>query len=88
MKISQKISDRRLQKRFSKGKAKFNSAEMLEDGLELLVACTKGWKHIKISGVVLPFSEENSRMLYTKYPWIREQVDTFVNDRANFLGES
>jgi len=88
MKISQKIQDKRLQKRFSKGKVKMTAAELDADAMELLIACTKSWKHIVIDKQPLPFNETNVRMLYDRFPWIREQVDTFINDRANFLGES
>lgn len=30
-------------------------------------------------------TRENALMLYTKYPWIKEQVDAGVTDRANFI---
>lgn len=86
-KVYQKIQDRRIQKRFKKGKTTITAAEMQEEAMDMLVACTKGWKHIEIEGKELAFSEDNARMLYTKFPWVREQVDAFVSDRANFLGE-
>lgn len=88
MRISHKLQDKRLQKRFTRGKLKMSAAEIEADALDLLVACTKGWKHVRIGQEVLPFNEENVRMVYNRFPWIKEQVDSFVNDRASFLGES
>ncbi len=54
-------------------------------GLELLVGITVGWEGARQDGRDLECNEENTRMLYTKFPFIREQVDTFVGDRANFF---
>lgn len=67
------------------------SAEQLEEeALETLITATKGWKGISMEqdGEVkeLKCTPENARMLYTRLPWLREQADEFINDRANFLG--
>ena len=60
--------------------------EMEEDTLDMLAACTAGWKNVlDKSGAEIPFSQDNARILYTIYPVIREQVDAFVASRANFL---
>jgi hypothetical protein len=59
--------------------------DLERDGIELTVACTTGWKNMVIDEQEIPFSVENARKVYTQYTWIREQVDGFVNDRANFL---
>ena len=56
-----------------------------EDKLDLLVACTKAWIGFENNGKPLPFSKQNTRMLYTKLPFIRDQVDDFIHDRGNFL---
>lgn len=65
---------------------KKQTIEQLEqDGIGLLVAVTTGWRNIVVEGQNLEFSPEEARRLYEKYPWIREQVDEFVNERANFL---
>ena len=55
------------------------------DAVELLAKCTKGWTGITESGVEVPFSYENAVKLYTKYLWLREQIDRFMVDRSNFL---
>ena len=55
------------------------------DSVELLAKCTKCWSGITESGVEVPFSYENAVKLYTKYLWLREQIDRFMADRSNFL---
>lgn len=68
------------------------SPESLEqDANELLAACTKSWRtgeeqHLLIGGEKLECSRDNAMRVYRDYPWIKEQVDDAVNDRANFLG--
>lgn len=64
--------------------------QMLEDGIELLVAVTTGWND-KVSlaaGQTFPFSKDNARRLYRERPDIREQADAYITDRANFLQNS
>lgn len=56
-----------------------------EDACELLAACTKGWSGIERDGKPLEFSNEAAFDLYMEYGWIREQVDLFIGDRANFF---
>jgi len=55
------------------------------ESVELLAKCTKGWSGITESGKEVPFSYENAVKLYTKYLWLREQIDRFMADRSNFL---
>ena len=55
------------------------------DAVELLAKCTKGWPGITENGKQVAFSYENAVQLYTKYLWLREQIDRFMADRANFL---
>ena len=88
MKITHEIQNRRLGKRLGKGGRMKTTAEEIEaDALELLVASTKSWKHIVVDGAELSFSQANARMLFQRFPWIKEQVDEFIADRSNFLGE-
>lgn len=71
------------------------------DALELLAACTTSWRTVEedkddpklehakpvllLDGEEIPCTRENAVRIYKAYPWIREQVDDAVNDRANFL---
>ncbi|MGL5078219.1 MAG: hypothetical protein ACRDBG_20670 [Waterburya sp.] len=54
--------------------------------LERAVIVTKGWKDISLDGVkALEHSDENARLLYTKYPWMKAQVLEEAANVANFL---
>lgn len=56
-----------------------------KESIELLATCTTGWCGISEGGKELPFSFANAVYIYTKYNWIREQVDIAIGDRANFF---
>ena len=56
-----------------------------DDTINLLVAATIDWSGIIVDGAPLPFSNDNARKLYERFPWIKEQANTFIGDRANFL---
>ena len=56
-----------------------------QDSIELLARCTKGWSGITENGKEVAFNHENAVDIYTKYLWLREQIDRFMVDRSNFL---
>jgi len=59
------------------------------DVLDILVACTVGWKNVlNTAGEPIQFTEENVRKLYANYPVIREQVEAFISNRTNFIQPS
>lgn len=65
----------------------FLTAEQVElEGTQILAMATLSWTHIKVDGEALECNAKNARTLYTRFPWIREQVDLFVADRGNYLG--
>lgn len=45
----------------------------------------KGWTGIEEGGQPFEYSKENAVELVKKYPWLRDQIDAFVGDRANFI---
>jgi hypothetical protein len=59
--------------------------EVERDGLELLAACTKSWSGVIENGKVIECNKDNAIDLYERYPWVKEQVDTAMGDRANFI---
>lgn len=67
---------------------KITGAEVDADALAIQVACTRDWTHIKWSGKLLECNTENVKMVYSRLRFIREQVSDFIEDRANFLGNS
>lgn len=84
-----KSLNRRLNKKITKaGRLKLSAEELEDDAFALLLISTTGWSHVIVDGNELQFSEINARMVYERFPWIREQADEFINDRMNFLGNS
>ncbi len=82
-----KTGNKRMQ-RMKPGQFRPPSAEEQEEsGLSLLAACTLSWEGVVVDGQELPCSKDNAKTLYRRFPWIREQVDQFIGDRANFLSK-
>ena len=61
------------------------SEEIEADGMELLAKCTKSWSGVVIDSKEIEFSYNNALMVYERFPWLKEQVDTAIGDRANFI---
>lgn len=70
----------------------FSELDLLEadgDALDLMVACTVGWKNVlDTDGKPVEFSRDAVRALYTGYPVVREQADAFIVDRTRFIKAS
>jgi len=56
-----------------------------KEAIELLAKCTVGWSGITEGSKELPFTFANAVYIYTKYNWIREQIDAAIGDRSNFF---
>lgn len=52
---------------------------------ELLSAITVSWSGIEENGELIQCNRENAKTIYTKYGWLRLQVDSFVSDQSNFF---
>jgi len=85
--ISQAQSKKRLSKMTKGGfrNATVSPEEIEQDALDLLASVTKSWNNVVIDGQPVGFSKENALMVYERFPWIKEQVDTAIGDRANFI---
>jgi hypothetical protein len=94
----QKVTRRQNKKRLDRltkggfrGMANLPPEETERDGIELLAACTKSWRTgeeptILLRGENLTCTPQNAAMVYEDFPWLKDQVDTAIGDRANFLG--
>lgn len=71
-----------------RGGATLTAEEIEAEALDLLVRCTSGWTGVELDGKPVAFTREAARDLYRRFRWIREQVDTAIEDRANFLPPS
>lgn len=72
-----------------KSLSEIDLVEADQDALNLIVACTVGWKNVfNTEGKAVEFSKEAIRELYEKYPVVREQADAFIVDRMRFIKAS
>jgi len=83
-----KVSNKRLKQTFGRGVVnKTPTVEEFEaETVDILAKCTMSWQNIVWEEKELPCNYENAKMIYIKLIWLRDQVDAFINDRANFLG--
>lgn len=83
--IVQRGIDERLRNQNKRGGAQTTTSAKIEsDTVDALVAVTLSW-NITIGGEKPKCTPEMAHEIYTKYLWIREQVDQFVGDRSNFI---
>lgn len=59
--------------------------ELEASNIELLSDMIGGFRNIVLGGEPLEYTKEAAKSLMADFPVIREQVDTFVGSRANFL---
>lgn len=89
---AQECLDRQQAKRFNEMSkdgeikdVKFDPVDARNQLIELLVACTRGWKNLQWQGEELPFSPENARMIYAAVPSIRELLNKATGSRKLFF---
>lgn len=59
--------------------------DLQKENIEILSRCTLNWSGVVLDGKGLPYSREAAVSAYTRFPWLREQVETFISNRANYL---
>jgi hypothetical protein len=60
--------------------------EIMEgESLETVLACLKGWEGVVLDGAPVEFNPVNARKVLTRIPWLIEQAEVFLHDRANFI---
>jgi hypothetical protein len=84
---TRKIQDRNLKKGF-RGMKNLKTEVLDNNKIELISECTIAWENVTFNGEVKPCTTENKHWLYKTYRWIFDQVDEYIGDRGNFLGES
>lgn len=67
---------------------KLTAESLKAEAISTLARCTVGWDGVGIEEDETPFSYENAVRLYTAFPFVFEQVDQFIAERANFLPSS
>lgn len=82
-----KVADARLKDSMrSGGRSGLKTSDLNESRIHLLALCTLAWHGITEGGEPLPCSEQNVKRVYEDFPLIRNQVNAFINDRSNYLG--
>jgi hypothetical protein len=60
--------------------------EVIEaESLETVLACLICWDGIIMDGAPVDFTSTNARRVLTRLPWLVEQAEVFIHNRANFL---
>jgi hypothetical protein len=78
-----------INRRLSAGKkAKVTAEEIEAESIDTIAACITGWQQIELDGKPLEYSKGAAKTLLTRLPWLREQLDEAIADRANFLKTS
>lgn len=65
-------------------RTKITAEELKEESIDILVLATKSWDIVDDDGVPIPFTKENVRQLYVQFPRVKEQVDQWMAEEANF----
>lgn len=67
--------------------------DLINNQVEIIIACCAGWKGIKTSGKrgkAVEYDPEHLRALLTdpKTSWVRAQAFAFITDESNFLPQN
>lgn len=88
--LQHKQNTARLRRRTGRGgRIKFNTREIESDTIELYAEMTKGWgPKLVVEGKALECNKENAVAVYHRFLWITRQIDAFMEEMDNWLGES
>lgn len=76
-------------KRLAAGKKlKITAEEVETESTNTIAACITGWQNVTLDGKPLDYSSANAKLLLNRLPWLQEQLDEAIGDRANFLKKS
>ena len=78
------ITNRRLSR---KGSSAITAERIESEANEVLAHCTASWQGIVYQGDEVDCSFSMAKRIYTQIPWVKEQVDEFIAERANYLGK-
>lgn len=64
---------------------KITAGRLEDEGLRIAASSILSWSGVMENGKEVEYSPSAALSLLTRYPFIREQVAAYANDRANFL---
>lgn len=73
----------RIASKRTRKKGQITIEQQAENAADLLASLSIDW-YVVLNGETPDFSFEAAKQLYTEHKWIRQQVDDFAGDRANF----
>jgi hypothetical protein len=74
-----------LNDRVEKKIRKITADRLTEEATNMVANSILSWSGVEIDGAAVQFSVENAVMVFTRWPFIREQVQSVSDDRANFI---
>lgn len=82
-----RIAHKIKQRRFKKGRNVFgdNPDENVQETAKLLAACATNWGNFEHNGKELKFSVVAAEDVFARYPFIADQLDRYMANRANFM---
>lgn len=83
--IAKRIGKARAQKQLNSRKNKQDLDEIKEFSISLLAKLTVASSGFKENGIEVNLADNNEAIrVYNQYSWLRDQLDEFIMDRANF----
>lgn len=82
--LSQAQRDRLIRQR----RSSYTAEQQEKDDLALVSGCVTAWQGFKASGSPVPFSREAVIKVFTKFPFVLEQVKEEMGARENFIERS
>lgn len=76
------VQEKRIQRRSVKRQT---PAEIDEENLSSLAQCIISWSGVVIDGKAIELTHDSAVDVLRRYPFLRDQVDVAVGDRAGFM---
>lgn len=86
-KTSQKYQRKLTQKALRGRKTKTSAEDVRNQSTGLYVALSNSFDHIEMGGSTLSVGDEDLMKKFYEVPFIRRQVEAFIHDASNWLGE-
>ena len=87
--IYRRAKESQVTRTVKKGRSQSVTGELLgKQALELVAACSLGFDGLIDKGKKIPFSKDNAKVILDAAPWIREQVESAMEDHSRFFEAS
>lgn len=84
LEVERKLNNRKLKQLQQQNKLRLTAEEVEAENLERITAAVVGVEHIVFDGEPLEYGEKGVTKLLGM-PWLREQVEAFISERAHFI---